>query len=647
MYLIKPMQLKPSVGCDRGTLDQEELVEMFAAKGITADLQDVDDLIRAANNTEADEDVSEMDVSFEAFSAWMQSSSPLADKMRGALGGMLEDKLDIDSMGIEERELWAKDGGWLYWGEDGGRQTVFIVLEEANSSKLAKLISELMMLMIFFSTLMFMLESVRSIQEQNPQVFVISETVCILTFTLEYLLRMWSCVARPYSERRFLPYFTSPMNIVDIVAILPFYLEILLQAGGSFGVIRVLRLARVFRVFKVGSMSDNLSLVGEGLSRSASGLTVLVYLMILFIIISASLMHMTEWDAIECVDETLNETVSPCTVGFDTIPDSTWFVLVTMTSVGYGDYSPASNWGKFVASMIMLFGILTIAIPITLIGNKFNEVWMEAKVKEGAKKARNTMRLSVKGGGSAPAVGDIGFDEVGEQFKEPLKTIGALFEPMEPGPFTRENLGILWFRGVEESSGEDIVLVRTILSDGHAALLPHFSELTHDEELHNERLQLKLINGVPIAGMPFLEVLEKVNTPNRPLALELVERYRSEVAASEEQQALDRTARAESTMWTIKALLADGLDVAEGEPSMTSLLRLMETLADDGPLGNALSTLLETAEEEKQLADENGAEELDAATLLRRAAAAEQRLEKRRQRNAAALAEMEGEDDEV
>eukprot|EP01043_Picozoa_sp_COSAG02_P011692 COSAG02_NODE_435_length_22393_cov_18.805643_12_plen_166_part_00 len=143
---------------DSGTLDQGELIEMFAASGIAADRKDVDDLIRAAHGASADEDVSDMDVSFEAFSTWMQSSSPLANEMRHALGGMLEEKLDIDRMGIEERELWAKQtGGFIYRGQSA-RETVFILLEESNSSRLAKTISLLMMTLIAFSTTMFILE---------------------------------------------------------------------------------------------------------------------------------------------------------------------------------------------------------------------------------------------------------------------------------------------------------------------------------------------------------------------------------------------------------------------------------------------------------------------------------------------------------
>eukprot|EP01043_Picozoa_sp_COSAG02_P043541 COSAG02_NODE_3802_length_6208_cov_214.622360_5_plen_497_part_00 len=486
------------------------------------------------------------------------------------------------------------------------------------------------------------MQSVDSIREVNPQAFVMAETFCILSFTLEYLLRMWSCVERPYRDKRFLPYFSTSMNVVDIVAILPFYMELLLHAGGSFGVIRVLRLARVFRVLKVGTMSENLSLVGEGLSRSMSGLTVLIYLMALFVVISSAIMHMLEWDPVECDKEMPNETISPCTVGFDTIPDSTWFVVVTMTSVGYGDYSPNGDAGKFVASIIMIMGVLSIAIPITLIGNKFNQVWMEAQVLKGAKNARNTMRLTVSNGDSG--LGEIGFEDVGGQYKSDLRTVEAKFEEMPPNVYKREHVGIVWYRGREVSSDRDVVLIRTVLSGTHAALLPHFAALQHDEELKNERLQLREINGESVDDMPYETVLEKANSTARPLVLKLVERYRTDVVASEVQKEHDRDVMTDSIIWASQSLASDGVLATEGSsPRLVVLMRILtvlETTGQDSSVQKALRTLLETAEEEMEVAA-GGTEEIDAATLLRRAAAAEQRNEKRRQRNAAALAEME------
>ena len=83
-------------------------------------------------------------------------------------------------------------------------------------------------------------------------------------------------------------------------------------------------------------------------------------------------------------------------LGFESIPQASWFVLVTMTSVGYGDYYPQTSFGQFFAMWIMLAGIMTIAIPITLIGNKFNECWVEARVAENMAKVRKASRSKMQ-----------------------------------------------------------------------------------------------------------------------------------------------------------------------------------------------------------------------------------------------------------
>lgn len=165
------------------------------------------------------------------------------------------------------------------------------------------------------------------------------------------------------------------MNIVDVMAIMPAYIEWLLGNGsGSFAVLRILRMARIFRVLKVGSAAKNLALVAEGLRQSKTGLILLVYLVLIFMVIMSSVMYMIEGPGRMGPD-------SP----FPDIPSTFWFTIVTMTSVGYGDIYPGTELGHFVGCIIMLSGILTLAVPITLIGNKFHAVWIAEKQKERKK----------------------------------------------------------------------------------------------------------------------------------------------------------------------------------------------------------------------------------------------------------------------
>jgi hypothetical protein len=117
-------------------------------------------------------------------------------------------------------------------------------------------------------------------------------------------------------------------------------------------------------------------------------------------------MHMIEFDY---------DTMDPCDaadlhcIGFESIPQTFWFTIVTMTSVGYGDVYPSTELGKLVGMVIMLAGILVIAIPITLIGNHFNEAWVENKVHEKEVHLRNNMRhalskAAVRARGSAASL---------------------------------------------------------------------------------------------------------------------------------------------------------------------------------------------------------------------------------------------------
>eukprot|EP01044_Picomonas_judraskeda_P015930 COSAG03_NODE_2753_length_2473_cov_182.466174_2_plen_256_part_00 len=183
----------------------------------------------------------------------------------------------------------------------------------------------------------------------------------------------------------------QPMNLVDLFAILPAYIEWLLGGGsGSFAVLRILRLARIFRVLKVGSAAKNLAIVGRGMQQSKTGLYLLVYLVVIFMVVMSSIMYMIE---------------GPTNLGdssaFPDIPSTFWFTIVTMTSVGYGDIYPATDLGHFVGCVIMLSGILTLAVPITLIGSKFNKVWIEEKQKDRKQKMMLQMQKGGENAGGA------------------------------------------------------------------------------------------------------------------------------------------------------------------------------------------------------------------------------------------------------
>jgi hypothetical protein len=161
------------------------------------------------------------------------------------------------------------------------------------------------------------------------------------------------------------------MNLVDFFAILPGYIEFFFgDAAGGLAILRVLRMARILRMVKIGSFEMYLGLVAESLKRSRVGLTLLLYLVILFMVITATFMYMIEGDPQVLFSQPFK---------FSSIPETFWCIIVTMSSVGYGDMFPTSDEGRIVGSFVMVSGILTLAVPITLIGNRFNDVWLDEK----------------------------------------------------------------------------------------------------------------------------------------------------------------------------------------------------------------------------------------------------------------------------
>jgi len=328
----------------------------------------------------------------------MMSTSTYASRLRhglksAVLGGAAFDTL-IDDAELERLERASKkpfsEQEWFWKNPDDMAQSIFVVLDEPGTSKLATIFSLYMQLLIFVSSVIFVVETLESVKtdQEALDIMHVVEWICVGQFTVEYIIRMSVCTHRPGEiiveedgshrvnadgtqarDRGFCSYATAFMNLVDFCAIAPAYVELVFQGeGGGFAVLRILRLARIFRVVKVGSFAENLALVLEALRRSKSGLLLLVYLVLIFMVIMSSILYMVE-DG------------DPDT-SFVTIPDTFWCTIVTMTSVGYGDMYPITDAGRAVGSFIMLSGILTLAVPITLIGNNFQDVWVAAKKKK-------------------------------------------------------------------------------------------------------------------------------------------------------------------------------------------------------------------------------------------------------------------------
>lgn len=211
------------------------------------------------------------------------------------------------------------------------------------------------------SNLTTMMEDVKG-DDKFYSAFFWIELCCIVWFTIELSLRFISCPCK-------WDFMTSVLNIIDFIAIAPFFVNFFFSdqaksnSSMSFAVLRVLRLVRVFRVFKLSRHSVGLQILGKTFRSSVQEFCLLIFFMAIALVLFASGMYFAEQ----------GEPNSK----FTSIPASFWFVLVTMTTVGYGDLVPLSPVGKLVGGMCALIGVLTLALPVPIIVANFKHFYRQ------------------------------------------------------------------------------------------------------------------------------------------------------------------------------------------------------------------------------------------------------------------------------
>lgn len=190
------------------------------------------------------------------------------------------------------------------------------------------------------------------IQDDKKMPWFAIESGCIVWFTFEYVMRFLSAPEKCKFVRSFL-------NLIDVIAILPFYITLPMESSsvGSLGVLRVIRLVRVFRIFKLSRHSRGLQILGHTLRASLRELGLLIFFLLIGVILFSSAVYYAEGGEKET---------------FHSIPDAFWWAVVTMTTVGYGDMKPVTVWGKIVGSLCAISGVLTIALPVPVIVSNFN-----------------------------------------------------------------------------------------------------------------------------------------------------------------------------------------------------------------------------------------------------------------------------------
>eukprot|EP00931_Biecheleriopsis_adriatica_P065309 TRINITY_DN3987_c5_g1_i1.p1 TRINITY_DN3987_c5_g1~~TRINITY_DN3987_c5_g1_i1.p1 ORF type:complete len:797 (+),score=130.41 TRINITY_DN3987_c5_g1_i1:104-2494(+) len=320
-------------------------------------------------------------------------------------------------------------------------ERIFLTLEDPHRSKLGKLTSLLVLFAILMSAGGFIISTMPSMKYQECPTcepkpfheFEYMDTVCVLLFTFEYMLRLVTSaymrselineeelieslttdtiIRLPNKWIRVRQFVLAWPNLIDAVAILPFYIALLIDifapAAGKSEFFPLIRLMRVVRAFRLGRRFEAVVIIARAMRRSVRALWVLMLNVSLGMLIFGAVLFFLEQGEYDADTKSwqrvagyrLNEAGD----GFETfrerspygsIPESFWWALVTSTTVGYGDVYPTSYLGKILAGLAMVWSLVVVALPVGVIGHNFQTVWLqydaekqrELELKDGASK---------------------------------------------------------------------------------------------------------------------------------------------------------------------------------------------------------------------------------------------------------------------
>ena len=321
--------------------------------------------------------------SFDAILYYYQSGGRLRRPVNVPLD-VFSEEIRFYELGEATIEKYREDEGFIREEEkplpvNEFQKKVWLLFEYPESSMAARLCAIFSVSIILLSIVIFCLETLPQFKhyrvvngtEDKPSLeeddipkfnepFFIIETACIVWFTSELLVRFASCPEK-------LGFFKNIMNLIDIIAIIPYFITLGTVIADesksnnqamSLAILRVIRLVRVFRIFKLSRHSKGLQILGQTLKASMRELGLLIFFLFIGVILFSSAVYFAEADSKDS--------------HFRSIPDAFWWAVVTMTTVGYGDMRPIGVWGKLVGSLCAIAGVLTIALPVPVIVSNFN-----------------------------------------------------------------------------------------------------------------------------------------------------------------------------------------------------------------------------------------------------------------------------------
>lgn len=240
------------------------------------------------------------------------------------------------------------------------RQRAYEVLEARHSDDLLRVLFDVFIVVLIFANIIaFIAESVDHINARFGPAFRLFNIISVIIFSIEYVVRLWVAVEavplhhlKPFQAR--LHFATRPLLIIDLLAVLPFYLSSFF--GIDLRVLRILRLLRFLKLARYSPALDTLSRVVIAESRALFGALMVMISLLLF---SSSIIYFLERD------------IQP--EYFGSIPAAAWWAISTLTTVGYGDVVPLSDAGKLFGGVMMIFGLCMFALPIGIVATGFSQ----------------------------------------------------------------------------------------------------------------------------------------------------------------------------------------------------------------------------------------------------------------------------------
>jgi len=313
----------------------------------------------------------------------LQRSRSLRRRLSVTLGANTLEHMDSHAWQAPASELPV-----CYSSEGTCRERAFAFFEDAESSLAAQTWTKFVMVLIGVSVVAVVVQTMNSLHNRNgdmlrPELWDMLEFAITMIFSFEYLSRLLLV------ETSRVAHLLHPLNLIDLASITPFYVQVVSEvsegktAADGQSWMKVLRVARVFRVLKLSKYSSGLQIFGSALSSAAPALVVQIFLMLTFMIVCAAMFFFAEqgeWNEENSEWLRSDGEASP----FDSIPNTFWWATVSMTTVGYGDVFPITSAGKVIATVTMFIGVLSIAMPVSVVTSNFQEQY---QLQQGRKQS--------------------------------------------------------------------------------------------------------------------------------------------------------------------------------------------------------------------------------------------------------------------